>query len=46
MENTPLVEKQRKQKYLREHIIQEELDADEFAKFLSEKRPNGFLNRN
>ena len=45
MENTPLAEKQRKQKYLREHIIQEQLDPEEFSKFLSEKKSNGFLKR-
>ena len=45
MEDTPMVERKRKQKYLREHIIQEGLDAEEFITFLADKRKNGCLIR-
>jgi len=34
-----------KQKYLREQIIQQELDAEEFTQFISDRREDGELKR-
>jgi len=45
METTPMAERKLKQKYLREHIVQENLDPEEFSNFLSERRANGGLTR-
>ena len=41
MENTQMTERTRKQKYLREHIVQENLNAEEFIAFLTDRRTNG-----
>lgn len=39
--NPELEDRKIKQKYLREHIIQENLDPDEFSTFLAERREEG-----
>ena len=42
---TELGKRKMKQKYLREQIVEQEFDPEEFTKFLSDRRDDGRLTR-
>ena len=46
MEGIGLSQRKMKQKYLREQIIEQQLDAEDFSKFLADRRDDGLLTRN
>ena len=45
MQPTELGKRKIKQKYLREQIIQQELNAEEFSQFIADRRDEGKLIR-
>lgn len=42
---TDLQKRKMKQKYLREQVIEQEFDPEEFAQFLTDRRDDGKLKR-
>ena len=45
METVGLSQRKMKQKYLREQIIEQQMDAEDFSKFLADRRDDGGLTR-